>query len=380
MVCYGQQGLFLSQGGTNQTNYYTVIPYEEVNGKMIVSATIEGKSYRFIFDTGAPMTISKELNDQLNLKILTKNTITDANGKKDSVFFGSLKKIEMGGLLFENIPTFLTPTKNIIFDCFNVDGFIGSNLLRNSIVQFNDSTKQIIITDEEKKLSLNPKHSSKLKLTNQSNPIITVTFRNKRKLKGEILFDTGYNGFLDFPKNSFDLFQKYDLFKVLAKANGSSGLSMFGVPNDAMQYNLLVKEMKMNEVSFVNINTNTGTDNDFKIGSKLMKYGVVTVDYKNKKFYFDPNFVQEKNLSKPQLPFGLKLENDRIVIGFVWDENIKDRIQVGDRVLKIDDVIVENMNTCDAIAKSSIFQGKNKFTLTTKNSKGEQVQTIIERK
>jgi hypothetical protein len=48
-------------GSPSPRNYYTEINYEDVNGKIIIPVCIEGETYRFLFDTGAPNLISKAL-------------------------------------------------------------------------------------------------------------------------------------------------------------------------------------------------------------------------------------------------------------------------------------------------------------------------------
>jgi hypothetical protein len=56
-------------------------------------------------------------------------------------------------LFFENsVALSSNDDKNLVFDCFNLDGFIGSNLL-NSILQIDTRNKTLIITNDEKNLN-----------------------------------------------------------------------------------------------------------------------------------------------------------------------------------------------------------------------------------
>jgi hypothetical protein len=70
----------------------------------------------------------------------------------------SLKEIKIGNTTFAGIPTLVNLPDQL--KCWHVDGIVGSNLLRNSIVVFDGQKHQIIITDQLDKLPfLNKKNS-----------------------------------------------------------------------------------------------------------------------------------------------------------------------------------------------------------------------------
>lgn len=250
--CLGQNSFSFNGGESDQIDYYSSIPFENVNGKIILSVKVKNKTCRFILDTGAPTSISSKLFDELNPPMITKIPISDANNKIDSLSVVRLYDIKIGDVNFTNIPT-LVIKDNIIFECFQIDGFIGSNLLRNSIVQIDDKNKNVIITSDAKKLKLDKKHSSDLILDNQSSPIITIYLKNKKKAKEQLLLDLGMNGFYDLALNNFNLFSKYEIFQVLANAKGSNSIGIFGVAADATQYRLLLPQMEINGVKISNI-------------------------------------------------------------------------------------------------------------------------------
>src|SRR5450432_2973834 len=126
------QSVSLNLGGTSATNYYEELPYETVNGKIFVYVELAGKKYRFLFDTGAPVTVSTELATVLDAPLIHKEILTDAFGGKDSIFVVSLDSIRIGKLVFDHIPA-LDGIPGF-YSCWNVSGVVGSNMLRNSIV------------------------------------------------------------------------------------------------------------------------------------------------------------------------------------------------------------------------------------------------------
>jgi len=75
------QILTFNQGKIQQKHYLKKIPYQEVLGIPVVSVTINGKAYKFIFDTGAMLVISNKIFEELNLKVIRQINSGDASGQ-----------------------------------------------------------------------------------------------------------------------------------------------------------------------------------------------------------------------------------------------------------------------------------------------------------
>jgi hypothetical protein len=378
-ICFGQVDFSLNEGQTKLINYVSSLSYESINGKIITSVIINKKIYRFILDTGAPTSLSKKVFDEIDPIKITTIAITDANGKNDSLSVVKLNNIKLGEVEFSNIPA-LVVNHNSIFECYGVDGFIGSNLLRNSIIQIDNTKKIITLTDNIESLTINKKNGTNLFLDNQSSPIIILTLGNKKKVKEQVLLDLGMNGFYDLSLSKFDLFKKYGLFDVLGSANGSNSMSLFGVDSDRLQHRLFVPNIEINGNKISNVTTMTSSDNNSKIGSKILEYGVVTIDYKNKKFYFTPFEQKEINLIEKMFPFDFIPANNKLYVSFIWDYDLTIKISKGDQIIAIDDINYENITLCDLMTKESILKNKIKIKLTTKNKSGQIVETLVERK
>ncbi len=378
-LCFGQAGFSLNEGESSQAGYFTSVPYENINGKLIHRADINGKPYRFILDTGAPTSISARLFDDLNPNLIAKIPISDANNKTDSLTIVRLNDIKIGNVEFTNIPA-LVIDNPVLSECFQVDGLIGSNLLRGSIVQIDNKSKTVVITDDEKKLSLNPKHASDLFLDKQSSPVITIGLKNKRKAKEQVLLDTGMNALYDLSLNNFSLFQEHEIVNILASARGSNAMGLFGLAQDTVQYRLHLPEMEINNVKILNLSAETTTDDNSRIGSSILDYGVMTIDYKNKKFYLSPYDHNAIDASEKAFPIDYVPRNNQLHVSFVWDTTIADKIAVGDQIIAVDNISYAQIDICDLVTKANIFKGKDSVNLVTRNSRGERVETVLERK
>ncbi|WP_214229619.1 retropepsin-like aspartic protease [Pedobacter sp. B4-66] len=376
---YSQEDFTLNDGGTSQKNYYTEIEYEDIRWAPIIKVTINGKEYRFAVDTGAPNTITKALFDVLKPKILSKIPIHDANDNVDSLNIVNLSEITVGGVVFNDVPT-VVPNNSFFFDCLKIDGLIGSNMLRNSIVQFSPKNRKIILTDQPDKLNLNQKQSTDLFLSpGQSEPFVTIIFIGKSTGTIGTLFDTGSAGLFDLSLVHFAGTEGAEVFNVLAKSKGRNSMALYGTGIDTAQYRIRVPEFRINGTAFKNVNANTTPGEQSRIGSKLLDYGIVTVDYKNRKFYFEP-FQTSIDLLEGTFPVTFIPKDNKIFIEMIWDEQMKDKVNVNDQVLAIDDIDYTNISMCDFLLKTDLYEGKNQAILTLKTPDGTIKKVTISKR
>lgn len=366
------QNVNLNVGDTENENYYSEIQFEYANGKIIIPVQIDNKTYRFLLDTGAPNCVTKNLNAILNPKIVKEIKVSDSNNNKLLMNVVELPDLTIGGVIFKNsVALSSNDEKNMVFDCFNIDGFIGSNLLRNSIIQIDTKNKILIITNDLKKLKYNKKNYSKLSLIgNQSSPYIWTKLIGTKSGKEQVLLDTGMKGFYDISKRSYNILKNENIFKLLATGNGSNGIGLFGNSLITEQFKIILPEMMISGSKFLNIIAITTSDNNSRIGIDLFENGIGTLDFKNKKFYFD-EYEINKDLNAKHLGFSSTILNNKLSIGIVWDEKIKNKIHTGDEIIEINGKNYENYLLCDLITKKSIFKDIEITEIKIRDKNGE---------
>lgn len=374
--------LTANQGTASEKEYLSTIPYKELKGKMIVQATINGKTYHFVLDTGAPMVLSKRLSSELNLPVQSKMEIIDQSGLKDSMEVVSLPRIKIGEINFNDTPALVSTDP--VFDCLGIDGLIGSNILRNSTVQFSSRTKSIIITNTPKLLHLKSKYASKMYLDPvQSNPFIWINQKNgKVKAREQLLFDTGMDELYAVSIHNYKkFFDEIGLFNVTAKATGTFTIGIHGNATENENYRFLLPELSINKTALKNVTTETTYDNNSRVGAKLLEYGVATVDYINKRFYFEP-FDSSKSfdLTEKSWPFSLIPKDNKMVVGIVWDERYREEINLGDEVIKINEVGYENMSFCELLLTGGIHPKLSETTIVLKDPNTGTIKSLEIRK
>jgi hypothetical protein len=357
------QKISLNGGGTKAKNYLITLPYEVVGGGFVVKATVKGKEKRFVFDTGAPMAVQQSWysqNDGQKIKI------GDANNNTESTGFAVIDSVNLGGVIFENIPAVVLKGDDIIAKCLSIDGFIGSNLLRNSIVQFDTDRKLILITDNQDSLKLSQQYATKMRLDNQSNPLITIKINDKES--EIILFDSGSDGFYDQSYVYILLYNKQQIFSDSLTGLGSSSIGLWGVEKPQKQQRFKIPSLKIGDTDITNTWTTVTQDWRSRVGLELLNYGKVTIDYRKRKFYFEPK-TNPQPYKNESWPVSLTAKDGKVFVGMVWS-SVADKVKLGDEVIEIDGQTPKaNSTICDMILDYPL-NNKQSATLKLKSADG----------
>ncbi|SDG20567.1 retropepsin-like aspartic protease [Epilithonimonas hungarica] len=377
-LLYAQNTVNANQGYVEQKQYLTTIPYKQVKGKIIIEVVINKKSRKFILDTGASTIITENLYSEINPKLLGAVEVIDQSGLKDSLKVVSLSETKLNELVFKDIPALVSKDSRMLFECFDVEGIIGSNLLRNSVIQFNSKEKTITLSDNPKSLNLKKKNSNDMELrSHQSNPFVQIKLKKGKFVANEkILFDTGDDGLYLLSIDAYKhIISELDIIRTLAENNGSFSAGLHGTAEKMTNYAVNIPILEVNGLKLNNITTKT-TYTTSRFGSEILNYGKVTLDYKNKKFYIEPyENISEINLERGVWAVDPIIENERAVVGIIWDTTLENKVNVGDEILKFDTIDYQNMDFCE-IVKSNNKIDKKTALLVLKDVKTGEIKNV----
>jgi len=374
-ISFSQKKVNLNQGKIKQNKYIESVTYQKIKNKIIVDVSINNKPYKFLFDTGASFAISKKLYEELDLPIIETINIEDATSKTNKMTVTTLPELKLGNLTFLNSTGIVfDESTSEILNCFGIDGFIGSNMLKESVVQFDDLNKKIIITNHIRNLKLNKELPYQtLELTkNQSNPYIIVTLtKNGKEAHDRVLFDSGADNFYQMSTKAFNWFKtNADVVNVIAESKGSFTWGVHGMAADDQQFVLQIPQLKLNNNPFDTIYVTTKGGIESLMGAEVLKYGKTTLDYSKKRFYFEPyTDVSKDELSEKIWAIAPTLQNNKMVVGVIWDKTLEGQVKLGDEILNFNGINYQSLDFCDIVTSD------NKFTNNTAEIELKDVKT-----
>lgn len=142
-ACSSSRSLF-RQGSVDQSSFMEEIPFTLENDLIFLNLEMAGQTFRFILDTGAPNVVTKEVAQALNLTPEVFGNVNDSQGQSSQLESVVLPPVKLGNLTFSNTAALVADMRDIpIFDCLEVDGLLGSNLMAKTVVQI-DFQEQVI--------------------------------------------------------------------------------------------------------------------------------------------------------------------------------------------------------------------------------------------
>lgn len=341
----------LNKGKVVQKNYNVSVPYKDINGLIIVQAVIKGKTYDFIVDTGAISAISQQLYDELGLNSDAGLDVSDSSNLFQNMKHVTLPPVQVGDITFKDVPAVVADS-SFFFHCLGIDGFIGSNMMRNSVVKFSDKDKTVSFTDKLKNFNTDKKKSADLlKDKMQSNPYLWVTLKNNDIEGSEtLMFDSGMVGLYDLSLAAYEsTFRQADIFSVLHQAHGAYSLGIHGVENQTEHYMLLLPELNFAGITLKNVTTTTTSGTRSRIGSQILSHGDVIIDYPGRQLYFNPHTDGVIDLTEKNWPVQPVIKEDKFVVGIVWDSAFNDKVNEGDEIISFGEIDYSKINACETL-------------------------------
>ncbi len=365
--------------------------YEKINvdvysNSIIIPIKINGKTYNFELDTGAPTSISDNLFDSLQLPITDTLHAIDYYGNSALVKSSIIPEITIGKTRFSNVKVGIyNPIQSFSACDVKIDGYLGGDFFTDKIVLIDIKKNIVIITNQTSKLDLIQKNAINLKLIGEQNmPVIPIIFPSKNA--GEyVMFDSGSSNYLYRLRKS--VFNEMLKGKALTKENilydinnEINGSGLFGTQKDTLNHVILFDTIKIGETYLLNCTATTfDSDSITKsiIGAPLLELGFVIMDYLNKKFYFNP-YKNETNDLKPKHGCYFTYKNDKFYVEHVIPGSIADRnnIKKGYIFEKYNLIIFDSLSKCELLNLRTLMKPQEIDLYVFKNDEKE-IEIII---
>ena len=354
LVSQGLQGAsnedinLLTRGSIKNKNFMATIPIEFRAGIPIVDVFIDGKNYKFMFDTGAFTIIPKKLKNKLNLQALnTKIDIVDAAGEKDKLKLYTLPHLNMGGIDFYDFTVAVEDfSDKFPSSCLGFDGIIGYSFLRNLVLKLDYEHKKLYLSDRP--MQHTGYNATKIKFETRYAPLVKFDFGFGDVMMG---IDTGKNdGILIGDSTVSKKFLEKDY--PSRKTVGIFSSTFSGVGENRLRETFVVKEFyfakKIKVDSFAVDIDNSG---QFLVGNEFLKNFSIIIDFKRKKAYFKE--LKSKHLVQgfeDDFGFSFFYNEEQSLFISALEENSpaqKAGLKLGDKVLELDGIDTLNFDAND---------------------------------
>ena len=322
------------------------------NGLIFLPVEIKGETYRFLFDTGAPFSISEALQDMYNYPTLSRGTIRDSDGNRKQVNWVEVDAINLGDISFSNQTAFVGNfTDNPVLECLEIDGIIGSNLIRHCNWTIN-SNDQFIALWKGGSIDSLAAYSS-LPFTSDQQYSIFVELGIAKASIQPVLVDYGSNGYCSLESRIYDRLEKEGIFNLSDTEVGFKQSGIIGKAVPIRNKRLWVDEAHLANQPLGSIRIKEGGTT--ALGYAALSRFEVVINWEDKEL-----LVKPLNFSIPdKRSFGLKLgwnaSNDMIVQSVILDsEAYLSGIRPNMKVERLDSLnFLERSTICDYLNYTS---------------------------
>jgi hypothetical protein len=364
----------IKYGSVSNRNTTEVVDIEIRKKLIIVPINIEGKEYRFLFDTGAPFSISNQLQKENSFKIVSNGNIIDSDHNRKKVNWVKIDSISIGKVLFSNQTAFVGDFEsNPLIKCLEIDGIIGSNLIRHCNWTIDQKQNYFSLSSINEKNTSQESFVIPFKTDHQYNIFIDINI-GKSSIKN-VLVDYGSNGSIALSNEIFTLLQEKN---IVSKTFIEKGINQSGIIGKPVELNRKISysdSLRISNLSINNVMIRTGKT--VSIGNDFLSRFKVTIDWNNKNLYLLKSSKATDKASTAGFRIGYTVEKG-IYVQTVMEKSdaYYKGIRPNMKVVKIDSLDFRNGNDfCDYVDHTL----NNQIFLELINSKGKTIEYQIEK-
>lgn len=322
----------------SRKDFADTIPISIERGQVTLPVRLNGKTYRFLLDTGASQTT---LFDDTPIEGCQEAGYTfshDAISARYMVSKVVLPPMTLGNTTFTGCHAVV---QHRAVRRKGIDGIVGFDIICKGISAKIDTRRgHFILTDKESHFDREPGIAMRYRLDYHVPYIEVCPFGKYRE---RVLFDTGSPSLYVMNKKSFDLGEKTMKEglgrQVEGRSTGRYAIGYGGVEPRGEVVFLALDEVKLGGYSLCNLHTLT-TQGDSHLGAKLLEYGSVVFLPRRKRLCFQPWIIgqQRVEVDNQQFQKAVIPVDGKPVIGLIWEgsDAYQAGFREGDIILKAD--------------------------------------------
>ncbi|MEM6327578.1 MAG: aspartyl protease family protein [Bacteroidota bacterium] len=338
--------MFSTTTSVENQEFVSEVPAEVRRGKVYLEAEADGLRSSFILDTGSPTILTRAMADALGLEIRGQSTGVDANGTPVTMDLAVLDRMQIGDVVFRDVPVFiLDEEESGAARCLFDGGVIGSELMPLANWQIDLERERVILASRTDDLE-HVAGAARADLVVSGYPFMpVVSHRINGSFADNALFDTGNTELLHLNIRAFEQLRRQGLIdSVSATASGVFGGSAGGQAETQEFFRVPLDRLSIGGLDLLDLEVWTRARVPSLIGAKLLQSHVVTLDYSGGNVYFSP--FTEVAPDKPTFGFRPIIDGRAVRVGFLRAGSSAEEagLRLHDLIVQIDGTDVSDVS------------------------------------
>jgi|GEM_PF-1376587 len=345
-------------------NYFSNNQVQEIevavySNSILVPVNIGGKVRNFLLDTGSPTFISPDLSKELKLEISNDSiSALDYYGNSRKIPTTIIPELTLGNTKYENIKASITRPIQSFKPCNReIDGYLGSDFFTEKVLQIDIKNQMIRISSSIENIDLEEHQASNFDFLSekQNTPLIYIYFPGEKAAE-QVMFDTGSNN--DFYRMRMSTLTQLLEAGILAHNyivdtldQTANRAGVFGKQKDSVNFQLELDTIQFIGTKIAHCPATTFSGGVKSVaGAPFLNLGIITLDYKNRRFYFQPYSKEPISLAPP---FGMHLthQNNRFVVHKIRPNSTAEinGIKQGYVLKEVNTIMMDSLSQCELI-------------------------------
>lgn len=361
---------FFKSGEVQLQNPVEKMNLRFANDLPFVQVSINGKSYNFLFDTGAPTVISTAVYKELGLEKKHRSTVKDSQKNKQEQIFTILPEMTVDKAVFTDVGVVVMDLSVSELSCFKIDGILGANQMAKLFWKINYSENlleaskdldQFNPADFDMVIPFSPRA--------QKTPVVEIDLQGK---KIDFTFDTGFSGRLKIADNAYNAGQAVKSVEVY----GTNSVGAYGAAKPAPGHIFRTAGLSLGNKSFTNEIIATGSTS--LIGNDFFKNFIFILDWSGNRIYMKR--IRNEPAKLESFGFGYRFLDTKPTVAFVFQEE-GFPLKIGDAILSINNVNLDHLDKEGACHYflNRIESGQNMINVKIRRD-GKEMDVKLEKK
>ncbi len=267
---------------------HDTIPFEIVQDKLIITASIDGSPVKMILDTGGQNTIVADSAKVHNVEFIRSQTVADVNDVQIETWIGSVRDFRVGRWMKWDVGKVTVIPGNPFFRELGVSGTVGAEFFSQVTLAIDRRNRRITISHPYRPagISRNAGTPVRMESANAFQASVPVRFGDRTI---DVLFDSGAGGFLSLSDSDYASIEGFAVEQAAGHGLlyvGAAGIE--GAVTDTIRKVSIPSVTLPGGKVLENVGTLVGNHPATIAGQALLDYGVAMFDYPRGLFYFFP--------------------------------------------------------------------------------------------